>query len=137
MENLFLSHTSVTNNTSPDTIHVHNAPVADQVRLLNEMQEAAQKNVLGAYRVEINNIKATVVVLRTMEMGPETIMLVKANMNGQDYEEKFTIQSWQEDRNDLLSMVDNARKAMAQWISESILQEVACATSHCINITRY
>lgn len=78
-----------TNIRYPDTIVHKNAPTVEAVRLLNEFQEAALRNIIDNGRVETNFIKDIKWWLHWDCVTDTHTAICKFNINGKDVDFKF------------------------------------------------
>ncbi len=91
MFNTYHSHTDrstrVTEQVTKE-VNVHNAPLAEQVRLLNEMQEKAEENIIASLRVDSNEIKLQSVFLYNNPLQHGVKWMCKFSLNGTVHEIK-------------------------------------------------
>src|ERR1035437_1279784 len=68
------------------TVHEHRAPTDESIKILNEMQYAALKNIIKTIRVEDNTLNAVVVYMIQQACFDKLDYVVKFTFNGKEYE---------------------------------------------------
>jgi len=67
------------------TVHEHKAPTDESVKLLNEMQEKAQRNILKTIKIEENYLKAVVVIFKNNFIEDRIDYGAKFILNGEEH----------------------------------------------------
>src|SRR4051812_2071854 len=62
----------------------HKAPTDESVKLLNEMQEKAKKNIIATIHIEQNYLKAIVIYTQDDVVSGRMKYAIKFNLNGKD-----------------------------------------------------
>ena len=79
----YSSRTYVTEQRYPQTIHNHRAPTDESIKILNEMQEKAEKNLLAKHIVGENSISGVEIELATNCLGKQ--VWIGFDLNGRKH----------------------------------------------------
>jgi hypothetical protein len=125
----FHSHDRRTIVQQPSKIEVteRRAPTDESVRLLSEMEKAAEARLLGAVRVETNTVNGLVVFKQASFMADEVRYFVIVNINGREYRAEYPLERSEvmrltRDRQALAE--DLLLKAIGNGLSNLIVQEL-------------
>lgn len=94
------------------------APTDESVRLLREMQVEAEKDRIGAFHLESNNLRGVVEVWRYMDP-PSIRAHVVFELNGQRHKVEAKISAYERDAKQKL--VDQLHKGVAEKIATEAL----------------
>lgn len=67
-------------------VHEHKAPTDESVKLLNEMQDKALKNILAQIPIESNVMKGCVIFMHDDIVWQKISLILKFNLNGENFE---------------------------------------------------
>ena len=113
------------------TINENRAATDDSVRLLNEFEEKAKKNIICKLQIETNTIKAMGIYFRDEMIDRRVHFDIKFSLNGkevliQDYVDSF---EWREEMMEMYMGFGNqviyklVLKKMAEMIAEELLNQ--------------
>lgn len=97
------------------TVHEHRAPLDETVKLLNEMQNAALKNIIKTIRVEDNTLNAVVVYMIQQACYNKLSYIVKFKFNGKEHELRGEIE-----RRKLMDTVRYGSQTVAYVLAKAI-----------------
>lgn len=112
-------HDNSVNIRFPDTVKVeeHRAPTDQSVRLLNEMQQQAQSNIIAQVRLP-DNILNAIVFIQQIKMGFDRFdWFCKFKLNGREHVVKGSFDNW-EFAQDIKRKVDSGQEhnyELAEW----------------------
>lgn len=78
-------HTTTVAPAYPQEVNHHHAPTDETVKLMREMEEAAQKRVIHSYHYSENNVNGVVVHMKLSANSFEEVLLVHFTLNGNDH----------------------------------------------------
>ena len=104
------------------------APTDESIKLLRELEQTAQDNIIKAIKVENNVFNGVVVHLNKESFGAREILYIKFNFNGKEYIIKQEI-------NEVEFVLNrhNAFRLLAEGISSAIFNELNAAVIETTN----
>jgi len=67
------------------TVHEHKAPTDESVRLLNEFEDKARKNIIKELQIQENYLSAIVVLYQSDDIFNQCIYHIRFILNGKEY----------------------------------------------------
>lgn len=95
------------------------APTDESIRLLNEFQDKATRNLVGAFMVESNILKAGVLAFEDDASFNGINIWAKFNLNGYDKEFRFVVS-----RDEYNNFKSGERNLIIQNVKERFAQEI-------------
>lgn len=104
-------------------IHEHKAPTDESIKILNEMQEKARKDLLASVKVE-NNIFSCVITLFQQEiMTNSHVFMVKFNLNGNEYFMEDRVSNTEIRRNPIEHVMRKIFEKVAEEITKKLFND--------------
>ena len=110
------------------TVHEHRAPTDESVKLLNEMQEKALRNIIATIKIEQNFLKAAAIYFRDDVVKDRMTYHIRFELNGKEYRIEGHIDNfeWSQEMSRLYMGLGHEAvfKALHKKFSEAVAHEM-------------
>lgn len=117
-------------------IDIHRAPTDESVALLNEMQDKAKANILTAFKIDSNDLRATGIAYQDDVFNEMIVCYAKFILNGQEYHitTKYDKRQFEQKLHDVAvggyyGFRKHMEEQMIAWIKEEyikVLSDMLC-----------